>query len=456
MGAENIISAVGERGLDSGVALLIRRLAVARAGTPFSVRIPELALGAGDTAALVGPSGCGKTSALLGMLGLRPDLDVRGEVEIAGQLMGPPESQSASDALARDVALVLQDARAALDPLRRLGQQLRLATGSPDADIERALSDLGIERPAELARRYPHQVSGGQAQRALLAVALLRRPRLVVADEPTAALDNQRFADLVRALDLLRDRTGTAVLMATHDSGLVRAMRADEYLFCEGEFRRGQTSDAPWPSAAHDDTDAEPVLSCRGLGVQRGRDWIVRGFDLELRKGSVVALVGPSGAGKTTVAKALAGHLLPSEGEIHAPVGRAAVQMLFQDAFGSLTPGRRIGALVAEVQQPGFDIEAAAANIGLSSDLLLRTPADLSGGERRRAALLRALAVQPDVIILDEPTASLDREAAISVLEVLLRAKLRDQMTYLLITHDLELADAVADSVVRIEAGRRC
>lgn len=432
--------------------LAVRRLCVGRPGG-IRVELPELTLAAGGAAALVGSSGCGKTTALMGLLRLQPELEVEGWVEVCGAELPVAGSSDWRRLLRERLAVVLQDARASLDPLTRLGVQLEQATGASRDQAVEALAALGIEDAQAVLRRFPHQVSGGQAQRVCLAVALLRAPALVVADEPTAALDDERLEDLLRCFEVLRQRTGTAVLVATHDHALIEGLAAEAYRHDSGRFVRAGASVAAWPRA-EGTAGADPALSCRGIGVLRGGQWILRDFSLDLPRGSIVALVGPSGAGKSTLAKVLSGHLQPDEGEVQQ-VRAGAVQMLFQDAYASLTPGRTVGALVREVATADFDVAAQARELGLDEKHLGRTAASLSGGERRRAALLRALAVRPEVLVLDEPTASLDRDTAIPVVELLLRTQRRDDVTYLLITHDLDLARAVADSVVKIEDGRR-
>jgi peptide/nickel transport system ATP-binding protein len=178
--------------------------------------------------------------------------------------------------------------------------------------------------------------------------------------------------------------------------------------------------------------------------------------DLVLHRREVVALCGPSGSGKTTLAKVLAGHIAPNAGSVVRPPRGAAVQMLFQDAFASLTPGRTLGSLLAEATAPGVEVAALLRELQLPSDVLTKTAAQMSGGERRRAALLRALAMSPEALLLDEPTASLDSGAAASVMEIVLRMRDRIGLALLVVTHDRDLAHAVADRVLEMRGGKPC
>jgi ABC-type glutathione transport system ATPase component len=414
---------------------------------------PRFELEAGGAAALVGPSGSGKTTLLLGMLGLLRGAEVRGAVRIGGETLARPGSNPWRACLRERVALVLQDARAALDALVPLGEQMRVATGAGNEDCAAALAALGIERGAGLLRRYPHEVSGGQAQRVLLAIALLRRPQLVLADEPTASLDGERAEDWLRHLQALRAQTGAATWFATHDEDFVQRVGAVRYELRDGEVVRAHESRLPWP-AREPREPGEPMLVARGLGARYGGAWVFRGVDLVLRQGETVAVTGPSGGGKSTLARILAGLQSADEGGVEAPP-RGGVQLLFQDAHGSLTPGRRLGGLLRETARPDFDAAGQATMLELPVAALGKTAATMSGGERRRAALLRALSVRPRVLVLDEPTAALDRAAATAVAREVLRLRALG-VALLLVTHDRGLASAVADRVLTLAKGELC
>ncbi|MBK8100742.1 MAG: ABC transporter ATP-binding protein [Planctomycetes bacterium] len=421
----------------------------------WRVAVPRLELTGGGVVALFGPSGCGKTSVLTALFGLLPHSKCRGSVALFGQDLAARNPAARRQMLRHDVAWVMQDAHGALDPFVAIGRQVVQATGRSPAEIVAELQRLGIGDAAELIRRRPHEISGGQAQRVLLAVAFLRRPRLVVADEPSASLDGGNFAELVERLRELQQRHQTAVLMATHDHRLLTALQARVLGFAEGRFVPASPQPAPWPlrKQGHG-VGSQEVLAARGVHVRLGDRPVLSGVDVGIRRGEIVALVGESGAGKSTLARVLAGHLLPTGGEVIRPSRKNAVQLLFQDAPGTLTPGRAIGSLLAEAQAPFFQPLATARQIGIEPALLARTGDGLSGGERRRAALLRVLAVQPDVLVLDEPTASLDRQSAVQVMQVLLEQQAHRGLALLVITHDEDLARTIAHRVLRLQDGR--
>lgn len=424
----------------------------------WAVELPALTLPPGRVAALYGPSGCGKTSVLHGLFGLLrgDDTTTRGTVRLLGRDFAKAPPAERTHVRRHDLAFLVQDAHAALDPLQPVGQQIAQATYRSEADAAQALADLGVRDASVLCRRLPHQISGGQAQRVLLAIAFLRAPALVVADEPSASLDGGSYAELLAHLRRLIDN-GSAVLLATHDHRLLRDLGADVYAATDGRFVPGEPQELPWPVLPDGHAVGKvPVLAARGVCVAFGSRTVLDGVDFELRRGEIVAVTGESGAGKTTFARVLSGHRAPDAGTVEGPPRATAVQLCCQDATGSLTPQRSLRSLVEEAKAPFFDLDRTAAALRLDAGLPARTAARMSGGERRRATLLRALAVQPDVLVLDEPTASLDRPAAVAVLESLLALQRSRGLAIVLVTHDQDLAAAVAHRVVAVQGGKLC
>lgn len=443
------------------ISILEISMLAARRDDGFAVTLPSLTLEPGDVAALLGPSGCGKSTLLLGMLGLLNGQGVRldGALRFQGSPVPVADLEAWQPHLRQEILLLPQDAKAALDPLQTIGTQLRTVTERDAAACEAALADLLIPDPERICASYPHQVSGGQAQKALLAIALLRQPALLIADEPSASLDEGSTRELMHNLYLLRERHGTALLFATHDMWLVGALRARCYVHRDGEFYRETRATGTWPKpdlegASVQAAKADVLLECRNVRVRRGGLDVLRGVDLEVCAGQIVAIVGPTGCGKTTLARVLSGHLQPDVGWIGGT--HHGAQMLFQEAYASLTPHRTIFELVSEVAVPGFPILEEAMKLGLSVDRLAHRAGELSAGQRRRAALLRALAVEPKVLILDEPTASLDQDTAAAVMGLVLEVIARHHLGCILITHDRSLARAVAHRMLELSEGVLC
>lgn len=425
----------------------------------FRASLPEMRIHQGAAAALVGPSGCGKTTLMLGAFGLLPDASCQGRLLVAGDAWPQEANKVWRRRLRSQVCVLNQDPKAALDPLCRIDRQIRQAcrpdSGPPGrAEIIKALDSLGLADAGEILGRYPHQLSGGQAQRVLLAVAVLRRPILLLTDEPTAGLDGERQEFFLRALQLMQKDFGTSILITTHDHQLVRDLNAAPYAMLDGIARPGWPSRPSWPQRQKNAKPGPPIMDCRGLKLRLGGREILSGIDFCLHEGELLALVGPSGCGKTSLARVLAGHLAPDEGEIGGDLEQPAVQLLYQDAFAALTPHRSIEEQVLEVAAEDFNLRQESDALLLVEERLEELPGHLSGGERRRAALLRALAVEPKILILDEPTASLDRNTATAVIGTLLAIQRRRGMSMILITHDLELAEAVADRVLTLQEGR--
>ncbi|HEX5053824.1 MAG TPA: ATP-binding cassette domain-containing protein [Planctomycetota bacterium] len=424
----------------------------------WSIAVPKLRLHRGETAALYGPSGGGKTTALQAMFGLlrRRGWTTEGTVSLDGTSVLRCPALEHERLLRHAMAFLIQDAHAALDPLQAVARQIRQATGCAAGDAPAALARLGVADAGALGRRLPHEISGGEAQRVLLAIAVLRAPALVVADEPTASLDGGNYGETMEHLRTLV-RGGSALLLATHDHRVLRDLDAAVYSLRDGVFERGDPPDVSWPQrAAEDGAGAVPVLQAHAIHVSFAGRPVLCGLDFVLHRSEVVAIVGESGAGKTTLARVLAGHRAPDLGRVGRPDRRAAVQLVGQDALASFTPGRTLRDLLAEASAPRFDVAAAAAELQLPLGVLASPASCMSGGERRRAALLRAVAVRPDVLILDEPTASLDRTTATAVVQSLRQMQSSRGFGVVLITHDLELAHRIAHRVLTLQGGRLC
>jgi peptide/nickel transport system ATP-binding protein len=424
----------------------------------WSIGLPAITLARGGVAALYGPSGCGKTTLLEALFGLREHraYTSSGQVLFQGRAFAAMTTQQQRLLRRTDLAILMQGAHSALDPLQPVGRQIEQATNSKEADVVSMLRRLGVAEAGTLVHRLPHEIAGGQAQRVLLAIAFLRQPALVIADEPSASLDGGSYAEMLAHLRGLVEQ-GCAVLLASHDDRLLRDLGAAVFALEDRVFRPALLQQAPWPAlAARTENDPAPVLVARSLRVAFRARTVLDGVDFELARGEVVAVVGDSGAGKTTLARVLTGHLRPDAGVVERPPQRRAVQLVCQDAFASLTPGRTLRALLAEATEPSFDVAAAAEALRLPLAVLDRTAAQMSGGEQRRAALLRAMAVLPVVLVLDEPTASLDRATAAAVVESMLVLQKSSGMAMVVITHDHELAQAMTHRVVTVAGGRLC
>lgn len=397
-----------------------------------------LTIGAGEIVGVVGPSGAGKTTLLRLLLGdIRPGARV-----VTGGLLWRGKPVALGSRQARrwrraHVGLVPQDPAATLDPLRRIGSVAPAGV----------LARLGL--PADVGRRQPHALSGGQAQRVVLARALAGDPELLLLDEPTSGLDAQTRQLVTEEITARRRST----VIVTHDLRWAREV-CDRVV----ELRHGVLvpagEDSARPEAAVVGT-GEPVLRLDGVAVERDRE-LVRGVDLELRRGEMLVLVGPSGAGKSTLLHAVAG-LHPAEGRVDV---RGTVALLGQDPVAELNPAHSLGSAVARpLRLAGLGRRAAReravellAEVGLGPEFAARRPGECSGGQRQRAALARALASDPDVLLADEPTSALDAATADAVLEVLDRRRSAGLAVFF-VTHDEDVA-ARAGRVLALVDGR--
>ncbi len=486
------------------------------------VRGLDFRIAPGEKVALVGESGSGKTVTALSLLRLLPEAAVSGTARFAGS-DGAAELLSLSErelrgVRGRDIAMIFQEPMTALNPLFTIGDQivevlqLKLGLGRAPA-LARAiqlLADTGIPQPEERVKAFPHQLSGGQRQRAMIAMALACQPRLLLADEPTTALDVALRGQILDLLDGLQQKHGMAVLMITHDLNLVRRFAgrvivmengciveqgpvAEVFARPQHPYTRSlidsrpvrdvqevpQLAGAPALMQAQDLRVGYPVPlpGLRGW-FRRGEFVAVQGASFSIPPGHTLGVIGESGSGKSTLALAALG-LLPFRGELKItgqawrrqpaldrPL-RRLVQVVFQDPFSSLSPrltveeivgeGLTIHAQLLSKMERQTKVERALEEVGLTEaqfpGLLQRYPHEFSGGQRQRLAIARALIVEPRLIVLDEPTSALDVTIQKQVLQLLQRLQRERALSYLLITHDVDVIRAMAHEVLVMKGG---
>jgi peptide/nickel transport system ATP-binding protein len=487
------------------VADLAISYAAGRTDVPV-VRGVSFEIRAGRALGLVGESGSGKSTVARTLLAhlRRGSRIVGGSVEVAGDDVFALSPAATRELRGGTAAVVAQNAGQALTPSMRVGRQLREALeshGLPSDDerVQELIRLVRLPDPATIVRRYPHQLSGGQQQRIAIAMAVAARPRVLVLDEPTTALDVVTQAAVLTLIRDLARELGMAVLLVSHDLGVVSTMvdeiavmrdgvivehRPTAELFASPEhaYTRellaaipgGPSSAAP----AHADA-AAPMVVADGLVVRyaRGLPPAVSDVSFEIAPRETLAVVGESGSGKTTLATALAG-LVPTEsgtfrfqgdgveGDLtsavagRAPALRRAVQLVFQNADTSLNPRRTVGAAIARPLKL-FTGRASAervgeilTEVGLSPDFAARLPSQLSGGQRQRVGIARALAAGPQLVIADEITTALDVRVQAEILELLARLQRDKGLSCLFISHDLAVVRGVADRVAVMTGGR--
>jgi len=495
----------------------------------------DFSIAPGEKLALVGESGSGKTVTALSLLGLAQNAAVSGKAVFAGvdaaeraasgappkapvDLLSLPES-SLRGIRGRDIAMIFQEPMTALNPLYSVGDQIaevlelhkNLSRAEAMQGAIQLLADTGIPEPARRARAFPHQLSGGQRQRAMIAMALACQPRLLLADEPTTALDVTLRGQILDLLGELQQRNGMAVLLITHDLNLVRKF-ADRVAVMENGriVEQGTVSEVfarpqhPYTrklidskprrdglAAADAAADAAITMKAEGLRVsypvpvpgirgwfRRGEFVAVKEASFQIPAGRTLGVIGESGSGKSTLALASLG-LLPFSGQLQAAgqawgreaardkAMRRAVQVVFQDPFSSLSPRMSVEAIVEEglrVHEPGLAPPArreraiqALVDVGMTEaqfpGLLQRYPHEFSGGQRQRLAIARALIINPSLLVLDEPTSALDVTIQKQVLGLLQKLQRERGLSYLLITHDVDVIRAMAHDVMVMKDG---
>ncbi|NCU19558.1 ABC transporter ATP-binding protein, partial [Candidatus Falkowbacteria bacterium] len=465
----------------------------------------------GETVALVGESGSGKSVTALSTVGLLGgSAEVSGSIRYEGrQMVGAPEAQLRA-VRGNDISFIFQEPMTSLNPLhtleKQIGESLALHQGlrgeAARARIVELLTKVGIDNPERRLADYPHQLSGGQRQRVMIAMALANGPDLLIADEPTTALDVTIQAQILDLLADLKRAEGMSLLFISHDLGIVRRIADRVCVMQGGEIvEQGPVAElfanpqhpytrkllAAEPKGLADPVagDAPELVRTENLRVwfpiQRGllRKTVghvkaVNGASLSVRAGETLGIVGESGSGKTTLALAIM-RLIGSDGPIvYAGQDisrwtprelrrlRRDMQIVFQDPFGSLSPRMTVEQIIAEGLtvhgvDPGHDrrdmVAGIMAEVGLDPATMARYPHEFSGGQRQRIAIARAMILRPKVVVLDEPTSALDMTVQVQIVDLLRDLQRRYGLAYLFISHDLRVVRAMAHKVIVMKSG---
>ncbi|WP_457585255.1 dipeptide ABC transporter ATP-binding protein [Ensifer canadensis] len=492
--------------LDKQPILSVENLCVALpngADRPFAVNQATFTLRPGEILCVVGESGSGKSVLSSALMGAVPEgLTVAGGRVLLGgsNLIGLPEKAFRA-IRGRDIAMIFQEPMASLNPAMTVAAQIEEVfllhsdfTAAERAKRARALVEaMRLPDPDRILKSYPHQLSGGQCQRVVIAMALAMNPRVLIADEPTTALDVTTQAQVLKLIRELRDVHGHGIVFITHDFGVVADIADRVAVMKHGEIveigEAKQVLTAPQhpytrsliaavPSLDPHDRPAppkaEPVLAVRGLNHSYGALTVLKDIDISLAPGRVVSIVGESGCGKSTLAKAMI-RLIEAKGgrvevagtDLLALPGRKlekyrrTIQMIFQDPFGSLNPRRRVGPMIARAARLAGASSTEARRraeelldlVGLQKSSYWRKPAAFSGGQRQRIGIARALAMQPDVLIADESVSALDVSVQAQVLVLLRELQERLQLAIVFITHDLRVAAQISDEIVVMQKG---
>ncbi|WBV23407.1 microcin C ABC transporter ATP-binding protein YejF [Pantoea piersonii] len=490
-------------------------VAFARGGvTRTVVEDLSFSIDAGETLALVGESGSGKSVTALAVMQLLPAPPTRysgGEILFNGEDLLRVSERRMRGLRGNQMAMIFQEPMVSLNPLHTIEKQLYevlslhrgMRREAARGEILSCLDRVGIRNPASRLNDFPHQLSGGERQRVMIAMALLTEPALLIADEPTTALDVTVQAQILRLLRELQRERNMAMLFITHDLGIVRQLADNVSVMRQGKIVEHNSSHALFSQPQHPYTqqllaaepegravplrpDAPLLLQVRDLRVsfpvrrglfrrQVAEKVAVSNLSFSLRRGESLGLVGESGSGKSTTGLALL-RLLSAQGEIWfdgqplhdlsrrelLPL-RRRIQVVFQDPNSSLNPRMTVQQIIAEglaVHQPALDatqqearVIAVMEEVGLDAASRHRYAGEFSGGQRQRIAIARALVLEPQLMVLDEPTSSLDRSVQKQILTLLRRLQQQHQLTYLFISHDLQVVRSLCHQVMVLRQG---
>lgn len=496
----------------SEVVLEIKDLSVAFSGVLAADKV-SFSIKKGETVALVGESGSGKSVTALSILQLLPYPTAShpsGSIKVDGIEMIGASDRVLQSVRGQKVTMIFQEPMTSLNPLHRvekqIGEILLVHKGIKLSESRTAILDLlklvGLQHPEEKMRSFPHELSGGQRQRVMIAMALANDPDLLIADEPTTALDVTIQAQILRLLKDLQAKLGMSLLLITHDLAIVRRMADRVSVMTKGKIVESGETESIFTNPQHEYTKhliaAEPkggaiaasasapvVVETKSLQVNFpiGKGFFfnkkflkaVDGVSISIRQGHTLGVVGESGSGKTTLGMAMM-RLIRSEGDILfegvnlqglkskvlRPY-RRNMQIVFQDPYGSLSPRLSINQIVEEgllvhrkdltKEQRREAVADMLVEVGLDPDIQDKYPHEFSGGQRQRIAIARAMVLNPRLVILDEPTSALDMSVQAQIVDLLRDIQQKHNLAYMFISHDLKVVRALSDNVVVMKDG---
>jgi peptide/nickel transport system ATP-binding protein len=500
-------------------AISVRNLAVrfkVEAGAVEALKGVSFDVYRGETVAIVGESGSGKSvtaRSIMGLLSKRATIAKGSEIDFNGRNVLTFSTRERRSLRGNRISMIFQEPMSSLNPVYTIGSQIieairvhnRVSRTEAAARALDLLKEVRIPDPEARLQQYPHQLSGGQRQRVMIAIALANNPDVLIADEPTTALDVTVQAQILNLIRDLQKAHGMAVILITHDLTVVRQFSDYVYVMRRGEVKEHNTTEALFADPRHEYTrhllgseprgranpipDASPVLlegrnirvaymlKSGGFFKPEYKELVaVNGLSLALKKHETLGLVGESGSGKTTFGQALVRLIHTDSGEVlfdGLPITthsreqmrplRSRMQVVFQDPFSSLNPRMTIGQIIEEgliVNRIGANraerldrVREALGSSGLPTNILSRFPHEFSGGQRQRIAIARAIAVEPEFILLDEPTSALDLSVQAQIIDLLRKLQEERGLSYLFISHDLKVVRALCHRVIVMQHG---
>ncbi|MEO0425837.1 MAG: ABC transporter ATP-binding protein [Pseudomonadota bacterium] len=484
---------------------------------PYAVRDASMTLHQNEILCVVGESGSGKSLTARAVMGLlpRPHVHIaKGAIDFQGEDLATVSDARMREIRGSEISMIFQEPMTALNPVMTIGRQIdevfrfhRAMTSKKRREQAiKLLDDVHLPDPDKIVDAHPHELSGGQRQRAMIAMALALDPKILIADEPTTALDVTTQAQILKLIKEMQEAHNTGVLFITHDFGVVADIADKVVVMQGGEVVETGTADAILNHPQHPYTrdliravpsltprpprnrNVEPVLKVEnldkvfgggrsffGFGAEARKVHAVQDVSFEVRRGETLGIVGESGSGKSTVARCIvrlidadSGRILLEDTDLR-PLGRAAlrpwrakIQMVFQDPFASLNPRRKVGAIISQgLRLMGRSAKEAEGRtrelldiVGLDERAYDRFPHEFSGGQRQRIGIARALALDPEVLVADEPVSALDVSIQAQILTLLDEIRDRMNLTMVFITHDLRVAAQVCDQLVVMRYGQ--